>query len=468
MSSIVKGGVHYIGVTTTDLTDGSAATSVTINGVSTLVKSGDIVIRSKSAHTPAYSTDVEFIYDGSHWNEFGIADALKAMAYADTASGSTSYTPAGSLTGLGFSGSVLTSTGSYTPAGTVSLSSDNTASFYAFNGSSYTPTGSVSAAFSGNALTVTGSYKPAGSVALTGTSAVTAEVLTASSGTNSYTPAGSVSAAFSGNELTSTGSYTPEGVVPAQTISLKTDGGKATIHNPSSKNVVVSATQGSLPSYTAPTFTPASYTGPTFTPASCTFPTLTASVTGETLEYTLTEASFSGGSMVSGTFSGGSLTGGSFDAGSLPTFTTGNSITTTDVTALTSAPAYSAASCLLDGTAKDVTVTGTPSGSITGAKFTGTAVHLKTATINIHNGATFTGTDATISASGTPSGSITGAKFTGDAYAAKSVSFGIPTGATFTGTSATISVTGTPAGSVSGGFSGTPATISVTVSPDAN
>ena len=40
--------------------------------------------------------DVEFIFDGTQWNEFGEASVLKALAYKDSASGD--YTPAGGIT----------------------------------------------------------------------------------------------------------------------------------------------------------------------------------------------------------------------------------------------------------------------------------------------------------------------------------------------------------------------------------
>lgn len=77
----------WIGITTTQLTDGDTTNPITINNVSVTAVAGDIVGVSGS--------DAEFIFNGTAWQEFGDLSDLKGLAYKDTASGS--FTPAGSV-----------------------------------------------------------------------------------------------------------------------------------------------------------------------------------------------------------------------------------------------------------------------------------------------------------------------------------------------------------------------------------
>lgn len=102
----VTGGIHFLGVTSTEISDGSSTTSITIGGESVTVANGDIVVYGNK----------EFIYATSDlkWHELGDVTNLGAMALADTAS--ASYTPAGTVSQPTFSGTAV----SYTPAGTVS------------------------------------------------------------------------------------------------------------------------------------------------------------------------------------------------------------------------------------------------------------------------------------------------------------------------------------------------------------
>ena len=75
----------YLGVTTTALTDGATTNPITINNQNVTAQSGNIVLYGNQ----------EFIFDGTHWNQFGDLSALGALAYKNTASGS--YTPAGTV-----------------------------------------------------------------------------------------------------------------------------------------------------------------------------------------------------------------------------------------------------------------------------------------------------------------------------------------------------------------------------------
>ena len=105
----VAGGTHFLGVTVTEIEDGSSTTSLTFgtgaDAVTKTAANGDIVVYGIK----------EFIYAEADlkWHELGDVSMLGALATKDSASGS--YTPAGSVSAT-FSGSTI----SYTPAGTVS------------------------------------------------------------------------------------------------------------------------------------------------------------------------------------------------------------------------------------------------------------------------------------------------------------------------------------------------------------
>lgn len=84
----VTGGMHYVGETTTDLTDGATTATLTPKSSNSLSKTtgfvaGDIVISGKK----------EFVFNGTAWAEFGDMGDLKALAFKDSASGTV--TPAG-------------------------------------------------------------------------------------------------------------------------------------------------------------------------------------------------------------------------------------------------------------------------------------------------------------------------------------------------------------------------------------
>ena len=147
----VAGGVTFLGVSSTVVTDGGTE-KPTISGTATTPTNGDLVIYD----------DAEFIYTGTYgsggtWAEFGDLSTLGDLAYKDSASGTvavpktytTTVTPstvtkyvAGSATGGGSAtkGTVTVSpassgTATYTPAGTISKGTGT---------ANYTPEGSVS------------------------------------------------------------------------------------------------------------------------------------------------------------------------------------------------------------------------------------------------------------------------------------------------------------------------------------
>lgn len=187
---------------------------------------------------------------------------------------------------------------------------------------SYTPSGTVSQpTFSGNSTTSTGKFTPSGSVSFSNTNQ-TATVSKASSGDATYTPEGSVS---------------------APSISVSSAGSTTTIKNPSAVTVAKSVT-AAAPGATAPSNSITYY-----------------DVTGEVLSL--------------------------YQIG----YTTGDSITTENTTVKTGDASYSA----------------------TAPTFTGTGARLVTGNISVPTSATFTGSEGDVSVSGTPSGTVSQPTFTG-------------------------------------------------------
>lgn len=104
----ITGGVHFLGVTTTEISDGSFVSPITIGEKKVTQSWGDIVFYHSK----------EFIWDGGKWVEFGDLRGLKSFAYKDSASGN--YIPEGQIARQSFSGNLLTATGHYTPYGIIS------------------------------------------------------------------------------------------------------------------------------------------------------------------------------------------------------------------------------------------------------------------------------------------------------------------------------------------------------------
>lgn len=81
------GAMHYAGVTTTALANGSSTSPIKINETEYTPSNGDVVIYGQ----------LEFVWSTSDkkWHEFGSTGSLKGLAFKDSAS--ASYTPAGSV-----------------------------------------------------------------------------------------------------------------------------------------------------------------------------------------------------------------------------------------------------------------------------------------------------------------------------------------------------------------------------------
>ena len=112
---------YYLGVTSTEIEEGTQSPIVIINGSSKTAKAGAIVSYQRA----------EFIYNGSEWQEFGDLSGLADLAYVDSASGT--YTASGSVTNPTFTGTSNQSISIPTPTTTA----DESASGY------YVPAGTV-------------------------------------------------------------------------------------------------------------------------------------------------------------------------------------------------------------------------------------------------------------------------------------------------------------------------------------
>lgn len=390
----------YVGQTTTPLTDGATTNPIVVDGTNVTCQAGNIALYGNQ----------EFIFNGTSWQEFGDLSALGDLAQKNSASGSFTphgsvsqptftgssstvtitstdnasgnYQPAGTVSQPTFTGTSTTSTGAFTPEGSVTVTTktteNKTATVSTTTGTAtYTPGGTVSQpTFTGTATTSTGTFTPEGSVALTNSN-VTATVSKADSGTATYTPEGSVS---------------------APTISVSSAGSTGTIHNPT-KVTVAKTVEAAAPGATAPANAITYY-----------------AVANETLSL--------------------------YQIG----YTTGDSITTSDVTVKTGDASYSA----------------------TAPTFTGTGARLVTGNISVPSSASFTGTEGSVSVSGTPSGSVSQPSFTGTGVRLVTGNIAVPSTyeASFTGTEGSISVSGTPSGTVSQpSFTGTKVQLAGTTTP---
>lgn len=194
----ITGGVHYLGPTTTALTDGATTNPITISGNSHSCANGDLVNYG----------DKEFLWDGSKWNEMGDLGAFKALAYKDNASGT--YTPAGTVSQPTFSGTPGTVSVTGAVAGDVSQPT-----FTGTQGSvsvSGTPTGNVTI---GSDKTGVSNYTPEGSV----------EISSSASGTANYVPGGVVStpSITVTPSVTTVNSITAVGTLPAFTATVSNE-----------------------------------------------------------------------------------------------------------------------------------------------------------------------------------------------------------------------------------------------------
>ena len=187
LSSTIQGGVHYIGKTTTALSDGATTNPITIDDKSVTAKQGDMVSYSAGEGD---TKDLEFIFNGTKWYELGSTGSLKALAFKDSAS--ATYTPVGSVSQPTFSGSEMTAEGSYTPAGTLDAPAfTGTAGSVSVTG---TTNGDVSQpTFTGTEGNISVSGTATGNVELGGSTEQAVGISITTSENGNYQPDGTIS-----------------------------------------------------------------------------------------------------------------------------------------------------------------------------------------------------------------------------------------------------------------------------------
>ena len=143
--------LYWMGVTTTELSDGATTNPITINGESVTAEVGGM----------AQYDGIEYAWDGSAWQEIGHAN-FGALAFKDEATGS--FTPSGNIQVTVGSDAATATVNSITAVGTLpswSVSSEVLtfdAGSLPTKGADQTvvsDTGTITAAFTGTAGTVT-------------------------------------------------------------------------------------------------------------------------------------------------------------------------------------------------------------------------------------------------------------------------------------------------------------------------
>lgn len=125
----IAGAMHFIGVSSIEITDGLTKNPITVGELSVTAKNGDVAVYGNS----------EFVFseaDGK-WHELGSTSRIKALAYKDSATGN--FTPSGAVSKPTFTGNTATISSSFTPQGSVKITTGN-------GTANYTPAGSVSKA----------------------------------------------------------------------------------------------------------------------------------------------------------------------------------------------------------------------------------------------------------------------------------------------------------------------------------
>lgn len=379
----VTGAMHYVGMTSSELTDGATTSPIVVDGESLIPEPGAVAIYG----------EMEYVWSGSKWQEFGSTGSLKALAFKDNAS--ATYTPAGTVSQPTFSGDTNTVTVSITDKATGNYEPEGTVTAPSFTGDELTSTGTFTPTGSVTVTTKTSSTKSAVvSKAATGSATYTPEgdvTISVGSGTANYTPDGSISVG------TGTANYTPAGSISTPTITV--------VPSTTNKYVASSATGGgSVVDGVAP---------------SCTLPAWSATVANENLTIGWTDGSF---------------TPGSPTAVTLPSFTS-QTITTGITSATATEPVFT-------GTGAELKFNGVGA-NLTGS-FSGTGARLVTEDITIPStfDASFSGGAGPVSVKGTPTGSVSQPTFVGKTVdiAGTVQPTGTVTQPTFSGTQATITV----------------------------
>lgn len=90
----VTGAMHFVGTTTSVLSDGATTKPIVIDGENYNQNAGDVAIYG----------ELEFAWNGSKWQEFGSTGSLKALAFKDSATGSVTASGSNAASSVSFSG----------------------------------------------------------------------------------------------------------------------------------------------------------------------------------------------------------------------------------------------------------------------------------------------------------------------------------------------------------------------------
>lgn len=101
IKSSITGAMHWLGYTTSELTDGSTINPVVIDGENVTAKAGDVVAIIAAEEGKA---DLEFVFSGSKWQEYGSTGSLKALAFKENASGDVECAGSNAASAVSFAG----------------------------------------------------------------------------------------------------------------------------------------------------------------------------------------------------------------------------------------------------------------------------------------------------------------------------------------------------------------------------
>ena len=316
IKSSITAAMHWLGYTTTALTDGATTNPIIIDSESVTAKAGDVVAVAGSGSGSA--ADKEFVFNGTKWQEYGSTGSLKALAFKDSATGDVTCAGSNAASAVSFSG---------TETETVLKGVDDAAVLPSFTEGAFsagTLPSFTEGAFSAGTLPsfTEGSFTPAS----------IAEGFYSAGSAATYSHSG-----FSGGSLAAatTGSFATEGI----TATVDESNELLTISDASTSSAVTA--QGA--------FTPAVYGTDSFNGGTPTAIDVTK---------------FNGGSKAADSFSAGTLpskTADTWSAGTLPskaadTFDAGSAATFTTETVITDLGTATAAAQTFTGSTVSVTV----------------------------------------------------------------------------------------------------------------
>lgn len=314
IKSSITGAMHWAGYTTSALVDGSTTNPIVISGEDYTAKAGDVVAIAASQ---AGEADLEFVFSGTKWQEYGSTGSLKALAFKDSASGSVVCDGTNSASAVTFTGG--------TDADFVT-GYNNDAVAPSFSEGAFTPASLANGFYSaGTAPSFTEGSFSQGTLPTFSEGAFTP----ASLGTGFYSAGTAASyshSGFSGGSLgaATTGTFATEGVTASVTEATET--------------LVLSSASTSSAVTAQGAFTAAVYGTDTFDGGTPTTLDLTKFDGGSKAADTFTQGTlpskdadtFSAGTMTTldlTKFDGGSKAADSFSAGSAATLATSKAIT---------------------------------------------------------------------------------------------------------------------------------------------